>query len=172
MGAVRTQEKRRSRMPRNQQRRPAKITTVDPRRAYGSAYCRQAFLLGAAIMSEEVRDALEPHWFSNYEMQKAIADLKDDSKKLGCLEGVLRDLGVDWRSGDDRPVRAVMEHVEQDGELTERLACLAQCLDGVDLNMEMSLEKKRKTVEHLSNLGAAMAERTPGFGRRIKPTET
>jgi len=92
----------------------------------------QVFMLGAALVSKDLRDTLNPEDFTEIDMQCAVSELKEGGS-YKYLRGVLRELvGVEWVDSDGPPLPKITARLKQNGKRAGVLDMLVQAMRALE----------------------------------------
>jgi len=128
----------------------------------------QIAMLGAIIASKDIRNQIQPEFFSDKRFQCAVSELKQGKGTYGFLAEVLRDsLGVLWTKADGAPLDAMTDMLEKNGHrqyVMDMLFKASECL-----------EVGYRTNEHLDKFFDAVKEaghRANGWQERDAETSS
>ena len=111
----------------------------------------QIAMLGALIASKELRDTINPEFFSDVKFQCAAAELRKGVGDYRFLQEILRDnLGVLWKKENGSPLGSMSDALEQNGHRQHVLEMLLKAAE--------ALETGYRTRENLDTFFDAVKE--------------
>ena len=122
----------------------------------------QIAMLGAIIASKDIRNQIQPEFFSDKKFQCAASELKQGTGNYKYLQEVLRDcLGILWGKKDGAPLDAMRATLEKNGHrqyVMDMLFKASECL-GVGYRTNDHLDKFFDAVKEAGHRANGWQER-------------